>query len=317
MFYDLSVEYNPKDTHLSRTLSFLAELGYNVVALNHTITGKLPSELTCAIPDPLPFDPPASLTILRRCTLVLSESATNNRLAALSNAYDILALRPVDEKTFQHACNTADCDIISLDLTQRLGYHFKFKTVSDATKRGVRLEICYSQALSSSDANAKRNLISNSTQLIRATRGGRGIIVSSDARRAVGCRAPWDVVNFATVWGLAQDRAYEAVSKEARSVVVGARLKRTSFRGVVDVVYGGDRPQPREQPAASEKQAGGKQKLPAAGKNIPKKRKAEGVPEREADTEASAKPISKREQKRRAHQARMEAGKTSGDSTAT
>lgn len=313
MFYDLSVEYNPKDQDLPRTLSFLAELGYDVVALNHTIAGKLPSDLTCAIPDPLPFTPPASLTILRRCTLILSESATNNRLAALSNNYDILALRPIDEKTLQHACNTADCDIISLDLTQRLGYHIgsKFKTVSDATKRGIRFEICYSQGLSSSDSNGKRNLISNSTQLIRATRGGRGIIVSSEARKAVGCRAPWDVVNLATIWGLAQDRAYEAVSKESRSVVVGARLKRTSFRGVVDVIYGGERPPPKEQESKEQ------QKQPVVTKSSQKKRKADGILESEADTDASAKPISKREQKRRAHQARLDAGKASGEGTAT
>lgn len=311
MFYDLSVEYNPNDQDLPRTLSFLAELGYNVVALNHTIAGKLPSDLTCAIPDPLPFTPPASLTVLRRCTLILSESATNNRLAALSNNYDILALRPVDEKTLQHVCNTADCDIISLDLTQRLGYHFKFKTVSDATKRGIRFEICYSQGLSTSDANGKRNLISNSTQLIRATRGGRGIIISSEAKKAAGCRAPWDVVNLATIWGLAQDRAYEAVSKESRGVVVGARLKRTSYRGVVDVVYGGEKPPPKEQDSNE------KQKQPAINKAIPKKRKADGITESEADTDGSTKPISKREQKRRAHQARLDAGKASGETTAT
>jgi ribonuclease P/MRP protein subunit RPP1 len=157
------------------------------------------------------------LTILRRCTLILSESATNNRLGALANNYDILALRPVDEKTFQHACGTADCDLISLDMTQRLGYHFKFKTVSEAVKRGVRFEIAYSQPLLA-DPAAKRNLISNATGLIRATRGGRGIIISSEATKAVGCRAPWDVVNLAAIWGLAQDRGYEAVSKEARSV---------------------------------------------------------------------------------------------------
>lgn len=71
MFYDLNVACDPralnKDGDLARTLSFLAErkplhypfadltavnpptdmhtVGYNVVALNHTITGKLPADL--------------------------------------------------------------------------------------------------------------------------------------------------------------------------------------------------------------------------------------------------------------------------------
>jgi hypothetical protein len=43
MFYDLNVPYTANDAHLPRTLAFLSELGYGVVALNHTIAGKLPS----------------------------------------------------------------------------------------------------------------------------------------------------------------------------------------------------------------------------------------------------------------------------------
>jgi len=54
MFYDLNVPYAAGDeTSLSRTLNFIHELGYNVVALNHTISGKLPNELVrllCAHP---------------------------------------------------------------------------------------------------------------------------------------------------------------------------------------------------------------------------------------------------------------------------
>lgn len=232
---------------------------------------------------------PSSLTVLRRCTLILSESATNNRIAALSSNYDVLALRPVDEKTFQHACNTADCDLISLDLTQRLGYHFKFKTVSDAIKRGVRFEVCYSQGLLG-EALARRNLISNVTQLIRATRG-RGIIISSEAKRALGCRGPWDVINLAAIWGLPQDRAHEAVTKEARSVVVSARLKRTSYRGVVDVVYGGEKPAPQDASSSSSSNDKGKEA-------VSKKRKAEKLGDATGD--GGEKQISKREQKRRA-----------------
>ncbi|KAL1305528.1 hypothetical protein AAFC00_007139 [Neodothiora populina] len=295
MFYDLNIEYNAtlraplRDAELSRTLSFVSEMGYNCVALNHTISGKIPADISCVIPDPLPFASPASLTILRRCTLVLSEAAANNRVAALSSNYDILAVRPVDEKTFQHACNTTDCDVISLDLSQRLGYHFKFKTVSEAIKRGVRFEVCYSQGVTG-EPLARRNLISNVTQLIRATRG-RGLIVSSEAKRALGCRAPWDVVNLVEVWGLPHDRSHEAISKEARSVVVSARLKRESFRGVVTVVYGGQKPAPSE-PAQKHTTK------PADKDDASKKRKAENLTD--SDTLGDGKPISKREQKRRA-----------------
>ena len=47
MFYDLNVPWSANDAQLPRTLAFLQELGYNVVALNHTISGKLPADLVC------------------------------------------------------------------------------------------------------------------------------------------------------------------------------------------------------------------------------------------------------------------------------
>lgn len=43
-FYDLNVPWQPSDD-VSRTLAFAQELGYSVVALNHTITGKLPNDI--------------------------------------------------------------------------------------------------------------------------------------------------------------------------------------------------------------------------------------------------------------------------------
>ncbi|KAK3621376.1 RNA-binding RNA processing protein rpp1 [Elasticomyces elasticus] len=297
MFYDLNVPYAQGDATLPRTLAFINELGYNVVALNHSIAGKLPAQISCAIPDPLPFkDLPPKLEIRRRVTLTLTESYQNARLAELARAYNILAVRPIDERTLQLACGSLDCDIISLDLTQRLPFYFKFKMLSEAVKSGKRLELCYSQGVLG-DSSARRNLISNATQLIRASRG-RGLIISSEAKAAVGCRGPWDAINLATIWGLAQDRGFEAMSKEARGVVVSAQLKRTGYRGVIDMVYGG------EKPALSE----------IAGQGSAVKGKQQ-VPKRKADDgEAVEKPISKREAKRRKHEARMSGGTNPGTS---
>lgn len=145
---------------------------------------------------------------------------------------------------------------------------------------------------------ARRNLISNATQLIRATRG-RGLIISSEAKRAVGCRGPWDVVNLAAVWGLGQERGKEAISKEARFVTVSAQLKRSSYRGVVDVIYGGEKP---EVPKEEDK-----------GKNDGSKKRKAGV------GDGKEAPLSKRELKRREKKARMEASAPSccNDSAST
>jgi ribonuclease P/MRP protein subunit RPP1 len=132
-----------------------------------------------------------------------------------------------------------------------------------AIARGVKLEICYAQALLSNDSNAKKMMIGNIMDLIRVTRG-RGLIFSSEAKSALGVRAPSDVMNLASVWGLGHERGKDGLTKEARAVVEFARLKRTSYRGIVDIVYGGEKP-PQELK---------RQKTP---KNQQNKRKADSL----------------------------------------
>lgn len=173
--------------------------------------------------------------------------------------------------------------------------------LSEAIKSGKRFELSYAQGVMG-DSSVRRNLISNATQLIRASRG-RGLIISSEARTAVACRGPWDAINLAAVWGLGQEKGYEAMSKECRTVVVSAKLKRTSYRGVIDVVYGGEKPAASTTVAKDE----GKAKQPANGQ----KRKADVMETSGSSTpatgESDLKPLSKRQMRRQAHQARLRA----------
>ena len=189
--------------------------------------------------------------------------------------------------------------MISLDLTMRFPFHFKHKTLSTALQRGIKFEICYAPGILPSNSSARRNLISNATQLIRATRG-KGIVISSETKRAVGCRAPWDVINLATVWGLGQERGREAIAQEARSVVVQAEMKRRSYRGVIDVLYGGEKPGLVANMAKGN--SGGKEQETTTGNG--QKRKA-GLTDESMQTE-EARPLSKREQKRQAKKAKLE-----------
>ena len=210
----------------------------------------------------------------------------------------------MDEKTLQLACGSLDCDIISLDLSQRFQFHFKFKTLSEAIKLGKKIEICYGQGLLG-DSQGRRNLISNVTQLIRATRA-RGLIISSEAKAAVACRGPWDAINLAAVWGLGQEKGYEAMTKEARNAVVGAQLKRTSFRGVVNVVYGGEKPTPEAKAAIVEQGKAVKQKAANDKAANGQKRKSDALGTDTNDSSSSV-PMSKTQQKKRAKKEKMEA----------
>ncbi|KAI1825656.1 RNase P subunit p30 [Xylaria intraflava] len=267
MLYDLNIAWSPHTSaaDLERTLRFSASLGYDVVALNHTIGAPVPPQVI----NPLPkFDsaqstsaPQAKLpTVLRRATVVLTEASQHHRLPQLASSYDILAVRPQTEESFSAAClSLNDVALISLDMTVRQPFVLRPKTCMVAVSRGVRFEVCYSQVLQGPapahilgpkgtkeggsvsggamgvDARARAAFIGNVATLIRATRG-RGIVISSEARSVLGLRAPADVVNLLHVWGLSTDRATEGLGVLPRGVVVNEGLKRSGFRNVVDIV---------------------------------------------------------------------------------
>ncbi|KAI1384116.1 PHP domain-like protein [Hypoxylon trugodes] len=258
MLYDLNIPWSPTTTpsDLERTLRFSAQLGYNVVALNHTLDAPLPGN----IQNPLPKFPPPSTannpqpssssqqrqtsstqrtpTILHRLTLSFTDPSQNQQLPRAAQSYDLIAVRPTTEKAFQAACLTVsatDVSLISLDLSTRLPFYLRPKPCMAAIARGLRFEICYGSVLGGGDARARANLAGNVAQLVRATRG-RGLVVSSEAAGALALRAPADVVNLLAVWGLATERGMEALGTNPRGVVVNEGIKRSGFRGVVDIV---------------------------------------------------------------------------------
>ncbi|KAI1657653.1 PHP domain-like protein [Daldinia decipiens] len=239
MLYDLNIAWSSSisTAELERTLRFSSQLGYNVVALNHNLDAPLPSQ----IPNPIPqlARQQCIPTVLRRLTVNFSDPSQNQQLPKAAQAYDILALRPQTEKAFQAACltvSTTEVSIISLDLTARLPFHLRPKPCMAAVARGLRFEVAYGQTLRpDADARARANFAGNVIQLVRATRG-RGLILSSEAADTMALRAPVDIVNLLAVWGLPTDRGMEALGVNPRGVVVNEGIKRSGFRGVVDIV---------------------------------------------------------------------------------
>lgn len=315
MLYDLNIAWSPSTTtaELERTLRFSSQLGYNVVALNHTLDAPLPSKLANPLPRfPTPPSPPQPQnttttttttgrlpTILHRITIAFTDPSQNPQLAKAAQAYDLVAVRPQSEKAFQAACLTVqDASLISLDLSTRQPFYFRPKPCMAAVSRGLRFEICYSRAILASpgsggggvDARARANFAGNVAQLVRATRG-RGIVISSEAGAAMGLRAPADVVNLLAVWGLSPERGMEGLRANPRGVVVNEGIKRSGFRGVVDIVG------VAERSAEEEKKKGGAVGVGEGRGVVPvnkdsKKRKngdAEG---------GDAQPVSKRQAKK-------------------
>ena len=342
-YHDLNLLHTSNTTHLNHSLAFATELGYKTVAVASVVTGDLPRALQA--PDLSTLRPAhPALKLLTRLTLNISDTSQNHRLSTLQSIYDLIALRPLNEKSLQQCCATLECDIISIDFAARLPFIIRFTTVASAIQRGVRFEIGYSAITGSSEA--KRSLIAGATSLIRATRG-RAIILSSEARNALGLRGPHDVMNLAHIWGLEQAKGKGALVEEADKVVRLAALRRKSYRGVITVVDGGKPVQVEKATAAEANMAasnaatlaepgtqatranasvtsttitnGLKRKASSTSLNNP----STATPrpnDFEATTNSSGtntpndsaldeqgKPLSKREQKRRAKKARLEA----------
>ncbi|OTA86020.1 hypothetical protein M434DRAFT_400042 [Hypoxylon sp. CO27-5] len=327
MLYDLNIAWSPTTSaaDLERTLRFSSQLGYNVVALNHTLDAPLPSNISNPLPKfPSPSSSSSSSsnpetenrnlripTTLRRLTINLADPAQNPQLPKAAQAYDIVALRPHTEKAFQAACLTVsatDVSLISLDLTSRLPFYLRPKPCMAAVSRGLRFEICYGRAVGpGADARARANFIGNVAQLVRATRG-RGLVVSSGGESggsgsggALALRAPADVVNLLAVWGLPTDRGMEALGTNPRGVVVNEGIKRSGFRGVVDIIGVAER---SEEERAKEEKEKEKEKGESKGKEAArdnKKRKngeGENAGQGNKGGEGGDQPMSKRQAKK-------------------
>lgn len=321
-FHDLNLPYSSNHVELHNSLSFQAELGYTIVALSLSVTGKLPSSPQ-SIPTSALTVPESIQKVLTRLNITISDATQNHRLSSFLPHYDLLALRPTNEKSLQLCCSSLECDLISLDFSQRLPFILKFKTVASALQRGIRFEICYSSGIANStgpSSDARRNLISGAAALIRATRG-RGIILSSEAKNALSVRGPYDVMNLAQLWGLGQERGKEAICEEAAKVVRLAKIKRTSFRGVVDILDGGAQPLANTMnlvngsKGASQKpettQPNGKAVFVSTAPKSVKRKASSSISVAPTNLPAvqdhvDEKPISKREQKRRAKKAKFD-----------
>lgn len=236
MLYDLNVLW-PQDsspssiTGVKKTLAVLQDLGYTTVALNVVHSGAVsPKNLSNPIDKQSLQTQFPKLTILSRITLVVSDASQNYNLQTVYSLFDLVAIRPLTEKALQSAATALDIDIISIDCSHRLPFFLKFKTACTAVDRGVKLEICYA----GSTSDARKHIITNAAQVIRASRK-RGIIASSESSSPLVVKSPYDVTNLLTVWGLDHMRARDAVGRTASLVVKNAALRNSSFKQVVQV----------------------------------------------------------------------------------
>jgi ribonuclease P/MRP protein subunit RPP1 len=164
--------------------------------------------------------------------VTIDDPATlNANIISATKHFDLVAARPRTEKALQWlgGNNNPDIDILSLEISQRQPFPLRHNLFSNLVARGVAIEICYAAGIG--DTAARRNIISNATGLVRGTRG-RGLLVSSEARRTADLRGPFDVINLATFWGLKQEHGMG----DGRKVLLHSDARRLTYKGAIQVI---------------------------------------------------------------------------------
>ena len=193
MYLDLHhpLEDTPLDsaTHKQRQEVALS-LGYKCMAvITRSVAGPISSSDRCSSAS-------SDLKQLSRLNIVASDAIQpGSTFTSVSKSYDLIAIVPKTERAMQQACSSLDCDIICLELNQRLPFKLKPSLLASAVKRGIHFEIIYSGLLR--DPTSRRHLINNSQALTRILRG-RNLILSSGARNSFEMRGPADVMALAT-----------------------------------------------------------------------------------------------------------------------
>ncbi|TYI80697.1 hypothetical protein E1A91_D05G106000v1 [Gossypium mustelinum] len=267
-FFDLNIPYTDstpqskanstvaKSTRIKIVIKAM-ELGYTGIAYNRTIRGVMSDRDRCSIPllglssllNVAPFlsssvnfhrdllgvprsSPFRQYTRLTVCIDTASQSQALNSGNPILKTYDIVAVRPLNQNAFDHACEKAEVDIISIDFSDKLPFRLKLPMVKAAIKRGIYFEITYSDLIV--DVHQRRQIISNAKLLLDWTRG-KNVMLSSAAPSVCEVRGPNDVANLASLLGLSTERAKAAISKNCRSLLTNALRRKHFFKEVIRV----------------------------------------------------------------------------------
>lgn len=266
-FFDLNIPYLESDKHTAdnstkkstrlKLIIKAMELGYTGIAYNRSIKGVMSESDRCSLSlfplsSILKLSPSLSSTVnfhrnlldipisspfrqYTRLTVIVDSSSQASALNSgnpILKSYDIVAVRPLNQSAFEHACQASEVDLIAIDFSEKLPFRLKQPLVKAAVERGVYFEITYSSLIM--DAQLRRQMISSAKLLVNWTRG-KNLIFSSAVPSVTDLRGPYDVANLLTLLGLSMERAKAAISKNCRSLIANALRKKQFYKEAIRV----------------------------------------------------------------------------------
>lgn len=249
MLVDLNIPYPQKDLNskspseadlknLENTLTILHELGYTHIALNITHPHHLPFPKDINKMNPMninkrfkKFMEITGIKLYSRLTILINDPSKGQSLAKITPHYDIISALPISEKAVLVATQHLEIDILTFDYSNKLPMILKHKNICSCIKRGIKIEINYSNAIK--DINSRRFFIQNLRNVIRSSRN-RGIIISSGAQSPLECRNVLAINGLLKMCGLKKP-ATELMGNECGSILLQGRLRRKSYKQVIAV----------------------------------------------------------------------------------
>lgn len=256
-FFDLNIPQDTTKTTRIKLVVKAMELGYSGIAYNRSIKGIMSDHDRCSIPllslSSL-LDVAAALAFsvnLHRDLLGIPRSSPFRQYTRLTvsvdtpsqaqvlnsgnpvlKTYDFVAVKPLSQTAFDHACLKSEVDIIAIDFSEKLPFRLKLPMVKAAIERGVYFEITYSDLIA--DIQVRRQVIPNAKLLVDWTRG-KNLIFTSAASSVNDFRGPYDVANLSSLLGLSMEQAKKAISKNCRSLIANALRKKHFYKEAIRI----------------------------------------------------------------------------------
>lgn len=232
---DLGLASRPSSQARATLAADASKLGYGIITWHQVVHGRLGNEhkqalrLPAAAPPQAPLAKRAKLSggasplrQLSRLTLHVENVSqlqgvdeTNPILAS----YDMVAIVPYTADALLRCAQAPVApaiDIVRVPMDQRVPYVLSAGNMRKVAKAGIAVEIPYGRALL--DSSARRHLIANAAQVVRACPRD-SIVIVSDVEEDAHLRAPADVMHLASVFGLGLEEAMAAQRGNARAVV--------------------------------------------------------------------------------------------------
>lgn len=181
------------------------------------------------------------LRLFSRITLIVNDSSKIPSLNKLNNYFDIIAIQPNNEKALQLTVMNLEIDLLTINLSNKLNFFLKFKTLHSAIEKGIKFEINYSQLISgnegyiNNETNSnliKKNFFNNVLQLIRGTRSN-GLVISSGAQNPLQLRNINDIIILLSTLGLNKNKSKKFITEIPEKVLINGKLKSKSHRQTI------------------------------------------------------------------------------------